>query len=169
MDHPGEVTKGWRKARKMSIETLADLTGIDKGTISRFENRGNFTMRVFRLICEAFGKTLGDAYAEMATPQPASIQPRIEISKEHIPVHAALEEILNAADKRLAMWITGNVYTFRQYSRSFPLRTPERNDDIIIGADLVDWGEGPGLNFDLVTDNINLVPTKLERRRKKSR
>jgi transcriptional regulator with XRE-family HTH domain len=115
MDHPGEVTKRWREGQKMSILALARLSGIDKGTISRFERCNDFEMRVFRSICEAFGKTLGDAYAEMATPKPAPLQASDILCSDpdHRKYQIKLDEILhkNAAK---AGYIMGNVDTFHE-------------------------------------------------------
>jgi|WetSurMetagenome_2_1015567.scaffolds.fasta_scaffold179556_2 transcriptional regulator with XRE-family HTH domain len=94
MDHPGEVIKRWRKDQKISILALARLSGIDKGTISRFERCGDFEMRVFRALCGALEKNPGDAYAEMATAQPAPLQPEIGTSK-HFELLKRIEDFLD--------------------------------------------------------------------------
>jgi transcriptional regulator with XRE-family HTH domain len=72
MNHPGEVTKLWRKEQKLSIPALAKRSGIDKGTISRFERGGDYRKRVFDAIISALGKTQQELYA-MVAQLPASI------------------------------------------------------------------------------------------------
>jgi len=98
MDHPGEVTKLWRKSRKMSIPLLARKSKIDKGTISRFERGGDFRKRIFEAICAALDHTPKDVYAVLSEEQrfahaETSICP--DNNPDHIFYQKLLEEVLH--------------------------------------------------------------------------
>jgi transcriptional regulator with XRE-family HTH domain len=98
VNHPGEVTKMWRKSAKLSIPRLAKLAKIDKGTISRFERGGDCRKRIFEAICKALKKTPSDAYAvlgqESTQPAPVVLFGSCSAHKE---LHAMLEEILHGS------------------------------------------------------------------------
>lgn len=96
VEHPGEIIKMWRNSAKpkITIPKLANLSGIDPGTISRFERGGDYKQRVFETLCAAFGRTRKDAYAILAIDgKPA---PDV-LCKEHADILNKLEAILNNA------------------------------------------------------------------------
>ncbi len=74
MDHPGEVTRKWRKEAKLTLPKLAELSGVDKGTISRFERGGDYRQEKFEAICRALGKTKADVYAVLAADAGKKLQ-----------------------------------------------------------------------------------------------
>jgi len=59
----GERLKGMRKEKRLTLDKLADISGVAKATLSRIENgvtTGNLNTH-FK-ICEALGVNIGDLY-----------------------------------------------------------------------------------------------------------
>lgn len=113
MVHPGEVTRIRRKARKLNLRTLAKMSGIDAGTISRFERGGDFKYRVFQAICKALGCTPNDVYAELAGVQRVDARPLPEYCEdsnpEHVALHKMLSMILHSDQEAWKVGITQNL------------------------------------------------------------
>ena len=117
MEHPGEVTKIWRKEKKWSIPKLARISKIDKGTISRFERGGDFRRRVFVSICGALSKQPRDVYAILAQGmEPAPLLAPAH-SPEHEELHRKLQLILDA-DGNYSLGIELNIEAIYQYLMS---------------------------------------------------
>ncbi len=45
-----------RKAHKLSVEALAEKSGVPYGTIRKFESTGNISLRQFLMLVEALGE-----------------------------------------------------------------------------------------------------------------
>ncbi len=112
MEHPGEVTKLWRERKKWSIQKLASHSKIDKGTISRFENGGDYRQRVLREICRALHREIREVYlilSEGAEPSNEADPAGVLCSDNK---HRKLQEMLGQILESKTEWarlISGNV------------------------------------------------------------
>jgi transcriptional regulator with XRE-family HTH domain len=97
VNHPGEVTKKWRKDAKLSIPRLAKSAGIDKGTISRFERGGDFRRRIFEAICKALGKTTSEAYAVLGSEVPKILTEEVTL-EEHAELYRKFREVVEKSE-----------------------------------------------------------------------
>lgn len=63
-----------RKQHKLSVEVLAEQSGVPYSTIRKFENTGNISLRQFLMLLEALGdlKQLRDLYRKRDS-EPANI------------------------------------------------------------------------------------------------
>lgn len=115
MDHPGEVTKLWRKQRKLSIPRLAELSGIDKGTISRFERGGDYRKRIFEAICSALQHDVREVYAILAgdISGAAVYDPHSMLceNKAHRILQTKLDAIMHA-NQRMGELVAGTISEF---------------------------------------------------------
>lgn len=69
-----EHLKQSRKQQKLSVEGLAEQSGVPYSTIRKFENTGNISLRQFLMLLEALGglKQLRDVYQKQNV-EPANI------------------------------------------------------------------------------------------------
>lgn len=147
--HPGEVIKMWRKERKISIPTLAQMSKVDPGTISRFERGGNYKQRTFEETCKALGKTVVDAYAVLcgstAKPAPVAASGCIHGIEYHNKLLRMLDEILHA-DEAWASGISVNVESLHASALGYVPGPPGKRkyspDDPPSVGDIVELPDG---------------------------
>lgn len=136
MEHPGEVTKMWRKEQKRSIHDVAVTSGVDKNTISRFERGSDFRMRVFKSVCQALGHKLVDAYAILGV---GGAQPALGSSACcdcHAEIHRQLTAVLHTHTPE-ADDLIGNIDVFYRFLLpGAGGNTPESDDPPGIGVSI---------------------------------
>ncbi|MBC8952335.1 helix-turn-helix transcriptional regulator [Xenorhabdus sp. PB62.4] len=76
-----DFIKRQRKQQKMSVEDLAERSGVPYSTIRKFERTGNISLRQFLMLLEAIGE----------------LQPLHELTKERKREPTTIAEVLKNA------------------------------------------------------------------------
>lgn len=94
MRHLGEIIQRRRKALRWSLGTLSNRSGVDKATLSRLENKVQYSVYPDNMarLAQAFGITveeleaeMGDAAAELPPDRWPSVEEIIERDRNLTP------------------------------------------------------------------------------------
>lgn len=71
----GDRIRALRKAQRLSLEAMAEHSGVALATLSRLENgKASGTLKTHQKIAEALGLPLAELYRDLPSPEEAAVQ-----------------------------------------------------------------------------------------------